>query len=207
MEKKYKIKNEGFALLVAVLVSALFLAIGATIYRIALIEIILSSTGKDSQFAFYAADTGAECALFWDQKFTDALAGGATDGSGSAFSVYNSVSGDENGTNRNSIINGTLPNDIECAGGPISPPVSFCAGDETGCSGGFPSQTRFEINNNNICATVIVSKQLAGVGNPPTYPPAYGLPPVRTEIVSRGYNTCDVTNNRRVERAIKIVVQ
>ena len=28
----------------------------------------LSGTGRDSQFAFYAADVGAECALYWDLK-------------------------------------------------------------------------------------------------------------------------------------------
>lgn len=31
-------------------------------------EIGLSGTGRDSQFAFYAADFGAECALYWDLK-------------------------------------------------------------------------------------------------------------------------------------------
>ena len=29
-------------------------------------EIILSSIGRDSQFAFYAADSAAECSLYWD---------------------------------------------------------------------------------------------------------------------------------------------
>ena len=32
-------------------------------------EVILSSLGRDSQFAFYAADTGVECALFWDVRY------------------------------------------------------------------------------------------------------------------------------------------
>lgn len=198
MEKYCKTKNTGFALLMAVLISGLFLAIGATIYRIALIEIVLSSTGKDSQFAFYAADSGAECALFWNQKYGDALAGGGTDSSGSAFSVYNSTTGDENGTNRNAIVGGTL-NNIDCVGGVVQ---TFCQGTENGCGSGFASQTRFEINRNAICAIVVVSKEDTPLGSQ-----AYGVPPVRTVIVSHGYSTCDTSNSRRVERAIKVVLQ
>ena len=29
---------------------------------------MLSSYGRDSHFAFYAADSGSECALYWDVK-------------------------------------------------------------------------------------------------------------------------------------------
>lgn len=29
-------------------------------------EVFLSTLGRDSQYAFYAADAGAECALYWD---------------------------------------------------------------------------------------------------------------------------------------------
>ncbi len=76
-----KLNNKkGFALLMAIMIGSLFLAIGATIYRIALVEIILSSTGRDSQFAFYSADSGLECALFWNYHY---IASGH-DNSGSA---------------------------------------------------------------------------------------------------------------------------
>ena len=60
--------NKGFTLLVAVLVSGVLLAIGLAIFNITIKELLLSSSGRDSQFAFYAADSGAECALYWDQK-------------------------------------------------------------------------------------------------------------------------------------------
>lgn len=59
-------KNKGFTLLFAVLVSVLVLAVGASVITIALKQTILSSTGRESQYAFYAANTGLECALFWD---------------------------------------------------------------------------------------------------------------------------------------------
>ena len=59
--------------MLAALVASLLTALGIAMFSIAQKEIILSSLGRDSQFAFYAADTGAECALHWDFKF-DAFA-------------------------------------------------------------------------------------------------------------------------------------
>lgn len=56
----------GFTLLLAALVGSLVLALGLSIVAIARKSVTLSSIGRDSQFAFYAADTAAECALYWD---------------------------------------------------------------------------------------------------------------------------------------------
>ncbi len=58
--------QRGFTLLLAALVSSIVLAIGAAIFGIAQKQVLLSAIGRDSQFAFYAADTAAECALYWD---------------------------------------------------------------------------------------------------------------------------------------------
>lgn len=67
--KNYRLQTEkGFTLLVAVLVSGVLMAIGLAIFNITIKEVLLSSTGRDSQFAFYAADSGIECALYWDLK-------------------------------------------------------------------------------------------------------------------------------------------
>ncbi len=66
--------NKGFALLFAVLISSVLLSIGISIFNLTLKELILSSSGRESQFAFYAADTGAECALYWDAKGVDIFA-------------------------------------------------------------------------------------------------------------------------------------
>ena len=64
----YKLQagQKGFTLLLAALISSIVLALGAAVFSIAQKELALSSLGRNSQFAFYAADTGAECALFWD---------------------------------------------------------------------------------------------------------------------------------------------
>ena len=59
-------KPRGFTLLIAVLVSGVMLALGFAIFNIVSKEVILSSTGRESQFAFYSADSGIECALYWD---------------------------------------------------------------------------------------------------------------------------------------------
>ncbi|HEY4522329.1 MAG TPA: hypothetical protein VJH91_01680 [Candidatus Paceibacterota bacterium] len=61
--------KRGFTLLLAALVATIVLALASSIFTIAQKQLILSSIGRDSQFAFYAADTGAECALYYDMRF------------------------------------------------------------------------------------------------------------------------------------------
>lgn len=58
----------GFTLLLAALVSSIVVALGISIFRLSQKEITLSSIGRESQFAFYAADSAAECALYWDVR-------------------------------------------------------------------------------------------------------------------------------------------
>lgn len=62
-------RQRGFTLLLAALISSVVLTLAGSIFTIAQKQIMLSSLGRDSQFAFYAADTGAECALYWDVRF------------------------------------------------------------------------------------------------------------------------------------------
>ncbi len=61
--------SRGFTLLLAALVSSLVLTLGLVIVSIARKSVNLSSIGRDSQFAFYTADTASECALYWDIRF------------------------------------------------------------------------------------------------------------------------------------------
>ncbi len=65
---KSRVQSRGFTLLLASLIASLLLSVGLSMFTIAQKEIILSSLGRDSQYAFYAADAGAECALYWDFK-------------------------------------------------------------------------------------------------------------------------------------------
>lgn len=61
--------QKGFTLLLAALVASIVLSLGSSIFLIAQKQVSLSSLGRDSQFAFYAADTAAECALYWDLRY------------------------------------------------------------------------------------------------------------------------------------------
>lgn len=61
-------QERGFTLLLAALVASIVLSLGAAIYSIAIKQVTLSSIGRDSQFAFYTADTLAECVLYWDLR-------------------------------------------------------------------------------------------------------------------------------------------
>ena len=66
--------RRGFTLLYSVLVASLVLSIGVGIASIVLKELVLASTGRESQFAFYTADSGVECALFSDFQSAGAFA-------------------------------------------------------------------------------------------------------------------------------------
>jgi Tfp pilus assembly protein PilX len=82
--KKVKINNgeKGFALLFAVITASVLLTIGLSIFNISLKELLLSTSSRDSQIAFYAADSARECVLFNDIKyssFTTCTGGNCTD--------------------------------------------------------------------------------------------------------------------------------
>lgn len=67
--KKFKqvvYQEEGFVLLLSALISSILLTIAIYMVSIAQKELILANLGRDSQYAFYAADSGSECALYWD---------------------------------------------------------------------------------------------------------------------------------------------
>ena len=56
-------------MLLAALVASAVLIVGSAMYSLAVKQIALSSIGRDSQIAFYASDTAAECALYWDNRY------------------------------------------------------------------------------------------------------------------------------------------
>lgn len=59
-------RSRGFAVLFTVLISSVVLAIAIGISSISYQEVALSSLAREGATSFYAADTGAECALYWD---------------------------------------------------------------------------------------------------------------------------------------------
>lgn len=78
MTKQFKIFNlkfkilaqRGMTLFIAVTIMAIILFITFAVTNIAVKSTQFASSGKDSQMAFFAADAGVECALYWDTKTT-----------------------------------------------------------------------------------------------------------------------------------------
>ena len=66
IKREWAAREHGYTLLFAVLISALVLGVGVSILNIARKELLLNSSARESQYAFYAADTGYECAVYWD---------------------------------------------------------------------------------------------------------------------------------------------
>lgn len=68
--KIYKIikTKKGFAMLFAVLLSSFLITLGISIFNLSLKEIQITTSVRDSQIAYYAADSARECAVYWDVK-------------------------------------------------------------------------------------------------------------------------------------------
>ena len=147
-------KNNGFTLFIALVVMGTLLLIAAGIASLATRQALISAAGRESQHAFYAADTGIECALYWDVKNPTGISAFATS------------------TSSNITCDGTLA--TVGGGGDVNPTSIFS----------------FTLTPDPYCATVRVTKTY--LGNV-----------LITTIESKGYNTCDLSNPRRVERAVR----
>jgi Tfp pilus assembly protein PilX len=143
--------TKGIALLITIILTGTLLLVATSIMNTAVKQSYLSASGRESQYAFYAADSGAECALYWDVQ------------NPSGFSAFTSQS------------------TIECNKDQANSSNHFTVG-ETGVS-----TFTMTFLPDPYCAKVTVTKS----GN-------------TTKIESSGYNTCDSTNPRRVERAVRI---
>ncbi len=195
-----KISNSGFTLFIALIVSSLLLAIGLSLGTIILKQLVFSNTGKESQLAFYAADSGAECALYWDRK--DSTGYTTFDGAFATSSEFK---------------------DILCGtGGPQTPSTAQVGSFDKSISADLlQATTTFYVDysdpdneNHKACAKVTVFKW-TDTSTP--------IPTDHTQVDSRGYNVpldgaavgpdvdpvvgakCNLTDsNRIVERAVRI---
>ncbi|MDB5255146.1 MAG: seg [Candidatus Nomurabacteria bacterium] len=59
-------KDKGFAMLFTVLVISVILSIALGISDLTFKQTLLSNSAKNSQLAFYQADSGVECAMYYD---------------------------------------------------------------------------------------------------------------------------------------------
>lgn len=89
-------RKKGIALLLAVVIAGLLITIALAMIHIAKKDVTLSVSGRESQFAFYAADIGIECALYWDiQQGVFATSTDATGFSGSALCGTEDIFGND----------------------------------------------------------------------------------------------------------------
>lgn len=139
--KKNK-KQLGFAMLYASLIGSLVLAIGLAILNVTIKQITLASAGRESQHAFYAADTGIECAFYLERGGGNDACGDGVFGNAERLSYCQTDSGGN-------------PVTYSCAGqnvNLIGVPISTAEG----------VVSQFSINTHpsaeNICFTVSVTK-------------------------------------------------
>ena len=121
----------GLTLLIAVILSSVVLSVALSLLDITYKQIILTSSAKQSQFAFYSADSAMECALYWDQKMdafsytaSSYLTSGITcaDASGNVQTIFPLAapnSSSQSGSVRTTVIN------LPCTGGGTSGQVTI----------------------------------------------------------------------------------
>ena len=131
MKYSRKIKNKrnaGYALYTAIILTSVLILIAYITADISSKELVLSSSSADSHLAFYNADSGVECALYWDVKNPSATPPGSSSG-------FDATTPDANITCNNT-------------SEPVTPGTD---------SSGDPTRT-FTINFTTGCAVVTVTK-------------------------------------------------
>jgi len=179
-----KNKEKGFTLLFAVLVSTLIISISATVISIAIRQTVISGTSRESQYAFYAANTALECVFYWDKI-------GVTN---ATTSVIFPASGETR-------LAASELNDVTCLGGNITTGADFdtdfankpwdisVPGQTTVYVEVKDTETTAAASLHKYCAQATITKEDVG-GR------------IETVIDARGYNTCDLTSPRAVERGL-----
>lgn len=71
-------QQKGFALLLALIISSVVLAIGISILDISISQITLSSTSRESEYAFQAAHAGVDCIWYWRNEESENYEGFTT---------------------------------------------------------------------------------------------------------------------------------
>lgn len=179
----------GFTILYAILIAGLLLAVGVSIFNISIREFNLSLYANQSQEAMFAADAGYECAFYWnDARFVDVtgnLYRGFATSTDSDFMVVPLM---KCGT-RLSAFNPVL------GGGDLGMPQPYVSThDATSAVSNFIlylDGTETNPDRTGKCAVVTVTNSLISGA-------------AVTQIDSRGYNTCDGSNPKIVERGITL---
>ena len=96
-------RQKGFTLFIALIIMATLLLISTGIVALAVRESFLTAASQNSQYAFYAADTGIECAIYWDVKNSSGFTAFAT-------STSSTINCNEDSANKNP--HNPMPNSV-----------------------------------------------------------------------------------------------
>lgn len=185
--KFFSTHKKGFVLALSLLLSSIVLALAFGIFNILLKELILTSSARDSQIAFYAADSAIECGLYWD---THSDAGVDVYGT---FATSTSAITANLGPFRSGVVDvntgAVIPKpNLSCMGANVTNVSTASSTVTTGT-------TAFTVSLNtspSVCADVVVTKTPGQA--------------IETSIQANGYNRCDFdnTNTRKVQRSILV---
>ncbi len=70
--------QKGFTLFISIVIASTLLLVATGLINLAYRQSLISVAGKDSQNAFYSADTGLECAIYWDVHSPEGISAFAT---------------------------------------------------------------------------------------------------------------------------------
>ncbi len=175
-------EKRGVTILVASLVASILLAIGLSIFNTTVKDLVFAISGNQSSIAFYAADTAAECALFWDYQ--------------GAFATSSESDASLLSRGKGRYCNGQdITQDPSTFPAPYNNDPKYANNWNVKTSIPKSAETTFYLfpnATNKICATVIVTKTDGGAGS------------TNTVINSYGHNSCDPNNKRVVERGVQL---
>lgn len=191
-------EDKGFILVMSLVVIAIMLAISTGISNILIKQLYFSQLSRASNLAYSTADAGLSCATYIDDAYIDPATGIGIfryDGLVSPQNVLDKVN-----VSRISRLRGDFPtllpmtlDDIKCANSSIFDTTVNGYTDSdvyTDPQGGTGRSTIFMMrmglsDGSSRCAEVTVNKTQ-----------------YYRQIISRGFNTCNVASKQRVERAV-----
>ena len=193
---KRRIRNTGFILLFSLLISSILLATGLGISRLMVRQINLASLSRESQIAFFAADSGLECALHWD-KLTDAFLAAPDQASLVAKTIYCNHVIIRDGQSK--ILHGS--DNKYCPDNSMGSPSANNIRGETNIKGKTISCFSFSLKDD-------VTNTDAETNFDPAWPCAFVVvdtsDPDKTVITSNGFNKCDLNAPKILQRTLEI---
>lgn len=189
--------KQGFILPLTLVIVTITLVVATGVTTVLIKELYFSRVSRESSIAYYAADTALACAIYTDDAYVNTPTGLGIfpyDNVVTPTDVLVSV----NAARASRGLPALVLNDIKCATSPVfDVTVSNYAVDSTPYVHTFSDSTtetgktstfdmKMDLGDGTFrCASVTINKTFKF-----------------RQIIARGYNTCDLTSDRLVERAI-----